>query len=90
LSSMPDRLTKVKNENGHPRRAPGREVAMDLRSMKPEQRLAEIEARRTSRGGFTRETLEIWGVPWPPPKGWKEELVSTGGFLATGRDRAVK
>lgn len=35
---------------------------------------SEIEAHRTERGGFTRETLRLWGVPWPPPKGWKKAL----------------
>ncbi len=34
----------------------------------------EIEAARTERGGWTRETLEGWGVPWPPPAGWLENL----------------
>ncbi len=36
---------------------------------------AEIEAARTSRGGWTRESLARWGVPWPPPKGWKKALI---------------
>lgn len=38
--------------------------------MKP----AEIIAARTPKGGWTRETLESWGVPWPPPKGWRAGL----------------
>lgn len=38
--------------------------------------LAEIEAERTPKGGFTRETLRAWGVPWPPPKGWLRALKS--------------
>lgn len=38
--------------------------------------LAEIEAARTPAGGWTKATLAQWGVPWPPPKGWKEALVS--------------
>jgi hypothetical protein len=34
---------------------------------------AEIVARMsTARGGWTKATLEEWGVPWPPPKGWRE------------------
>lgn len=37
----------------------------------------EIEAARTPNGGWTRETLAQWGVPWPPPKGWKKELEAT-------------
>ena len=35
----------------------------------------EINAARTPRGGWTKEQLAQWGVPWPPPKGWKESLV---------------
>ena len=34
----------------------------------------EIEAARTERGGWTRETLVKWGISWPPPKGWKKKL----------------
>lgn len=32
----------------------------------------------TEDGGFTRETLAGWGVPWPPPKGWKRALIRQG------------
>lgn len=35
---------------------------------------AEIEAARTPAGGWTRAQLAEWGVPWPPPKGWRREL----------------
>ena len=35
----------------------------------------EIESAKTPKGGWTRETLERWGVPWPPPKGWKKRLL---------------
>jgi hypothetical protein len=35
---------------------------------------AEIEAARTPAGGWTREQLAAWGVPWPPPKGWRKNL----------------
>jgi hypothetical protein len=34
----------------------------------------EIEDARTARGGWTKETLARWGVPWPPPRGWKKAL----------------
>ncbi|MDH6107914.1 hypothetical protein P3T36_006373 [Kitasatospora sp. MAP12-15] len=34
----------------------------------------EIEAVRTPAGGWTRAQLAAWGVPWPPPKGWKKQL----------------
>ncbi len=37
---------------------------------------AEIEAAKSPRGGFTRKTLAAWGVPWPPPKGWRRALIA--------------
>lgn len=35
----------------------------------------EIEAGKSPAGGFTRAQLKKWGVPWPPPKGWRRGLV---------------
>ena len=35
---------------------------------------AEIEAGISEAGGFSRATLAKWGVPWPPPKGWRKAL----------------
>lgn len=35
----------------------------------------EILAARTAQGGWTKAQLAEWGVPWPPPEGWKERLV---------------
>ncbi len=34
----------------------------------------EIEAAAISHA-YTRKQLTAWGVPWPPPKGWKERLL---------------
>lgn len=34
----------------------------------------EVEAARTWAGGWSRATLSRWGVPWPPPKGWRRAL----------------
>jgi hypothetical protein len=39
---------------------------------------AEIEAAKSPKGGWKRETLAEWGVPWPPPKGWRKKLVRDG------------
>lgn len=36
----------------------------------------EIEAGRSPKGGFTKEQLSKWGVPWPPPKGWVGTLLA--------------
>jgi hypothetical protein len=37
---------------------------------------AEIEAAKTQRGGWKRATLAQWGVPWPPPRGWRRRLIA--------------
>jgi hypothetical protein len=36
----------------------------------------EIEAARSPQGGWSRAQLAKWGVPWPPPKGWRNALLS--------------
>ena len=36
----------------------------------------EIQKQTTPDGGFTKQTLAEWGVPWPPPKGWRKRLIS--------------
>lgn len=38
----------------------------------------QIEAVKTERGGWTKQQLSEWGVPWPPPKGWKEKIAASG------------
>ena len=35
----------------------------------------ELEAGRSPAGGFTREQLAEWNVPWPPPAGWLRALL---------------
>lgn len=37
---------------------------------------AEIEAARSPRGGWSRDQLAAWGIPWPPPKGWRRALIA--------------
>lgn len=34
----------------------------------------EVEAARSPKGGYSKTQLAAWGVQWPPPKGWKDEL----------------
>ena len=36
----------------------------------------EVERLISERGGYSRETLKSFGVPWPPKKGWKKALVA--------------
>jgi hypothetical protein len=33
-----------------------------------------LRAAATAKGGWGRKQLAEWGVPWPPPKGWKDRL----------------
>jgi hypothetical protein len=37
---------------------------------------AKIEAGRSAKGGFAKSILKGWGVPWPPPSGWKRALLA--------------
>jgi hypothetical protein len=48
----------------------------------------DIEAGKTPKGGFSRATLAKWGVPWPPPKGWKEALLNGESVLPKGKPTA--
>lgn len=34
----------------------------------------EVAAAMTAKGGWTKAKLAEWGVPWPPPKGWRAKL----------------
>ena len=36
----------------------------------------EIEKAKSPIGGWTKEQLAAWGVPWPPPRGWRRRLES--------------
>ena len=38
----------------------------------------EIAAAHSPKGGLTAKTLAMWGVPWPPPKGWKDTILAHG------------
>ena len=48
----------------------------------------EMEAARSPRGGWTAATLAKWGVPWPPPKGWRRALLN-GDEIPTGELRPI-
>lgn len=36
----------------------------------------QIEAGKSERGGWSKSTIESWGIAWPPPKGWKDALLA--------------
>lgn len=38
----------------------------------------EIDAKRTPAGGWKKDQLAAWGVPWPAPKGWRKQIVLHG------------
>lgn len=46
----------------------------------------EIDAAKTAKGGFDRATLADWGVPWPPPAGWRQKLIDGTAFPIAGFD----
>ena len=44
----------------------------------PEAREKLVNSLQTSKGGWTRKDLEIIGVDWPPPSGWKAAFIKYG------------
>jgi hypothetical protein len=50
---------------------------------------AELEAARSPKGGWTAKTLAAWGVPWPPPHGWKEALLKGNPIPPAGTKRSA-
>jgi len=39
----------------------------------------EIVAAQSPAGGWPRDQLAEWNVPWPPPKGWRQRLEAEAG-----------
>ena len=46
----------------------------------------EIDAGRSAKGGFTKETLAGWGVSWPPLAGWRQRLIAGDPVQQPGVD----
>ena len=36
----------------------------------------EIEDKKSNNGEWNRHDLALWGVSWPPPSDWKDELIN--------------
>ena len=63
----------------------GRNLCDNCRGLSEPQKFTEplvgpvtrelIERLKTKNGGWTKSTLKLLGVPWPPPKGWKNKLL---------------
>ena len=34
-----------------------------------------LENAKTDTGGFTRAQMDVFDIPWPPPKGWPRSLI---------------
>jgi len=43
-----------------------------------EENQRTIDEGTTAKGGFTKKQLVEWGVPYPPPRGWKRALINYG------------
>ncbi|MFE6926070.1 hypothetical protein ACFVAV_34005 [Nocardia sp. NPDC057663] len=43
--------------------------------VRPPTSVEELEAARTRNGGWTRDQLAEWGIPFPPPSGWHGRLL---------------
>jgi hypothetical protein len=48
---------------------------------------AEILAIRSPRGGWSRQQLVDWGVPWPPRAGWRWALIERNESFFEARCR---
>lgn len=46
----------------------------------------EIDAAKTANGGWSRNTLARWNVPWPPPQGWRQALIKGERIPGGGLD----
>jgi hypothetical protein len=74
------RKRKVGKKNGPKLSDRQRDAERDAQTCnraRVQQRTAEeIENGKSERGAWTRKQLAEWGVPWPPPQGWKLALVA--------------
>jgi hypothetical protein len=52
--------------------------------MEKPQPIIQPTRRQIEAGPWTRSQLAQWGVPWPPPKGWKTRLERAADALAAG------
>jgi hypothetical protein len=63
-------------------RAEGRTSLTELSEI---ERNEAIDRSHSPSGGLTRITLAGWGVPWPPPRGWRENIVINGIYVEESR-----
>lgn len=35
----------------------------------------DIEKLQTGNGGYDKKTLALFGIKWPPKKGWKKKVI---------------
>lgn len=54
-------------------------------------REAIIQDAATGKNGWKRSKLLEWGVPWPPPPGWRDTIIRHGfPYDATKNKRLIK
>ena len=46
-------------------------------NMKVEITHSLINSFQSKRGGFSKQSLSLLGIPWPPSKGWKDRIIGT-------------
>lgn len=63
-------------------------IASYLQLLKGEME-EQIEAAKTPKGGWTKAQLAAWGVPWPPPKGWKKALINGDPIPGQRKDKST-
>ena len=74
-SMRPSPLTIIKPDSEPVTIASGRLGRGPIRQVTPTR--AEIESARQ-----TRAQLAEWGVPWPPPRGWRKRLLREADHAA--------
>ena len=66
----------IRRETKAARRTPEQEAELAaVLAALPRLTREEVEAGRSPAGGFTRDQLAAWKVPWPPPAGWLGALL---------------
>lgn len=59
-----------------------------MKNLSRAERKEFIESLQSKKDGYTRDSLAILGVKWPPRHGWKRELIDNGFIQSPNRRRA--
>lgn len=68
----------------HPNRKATRNIAKKVKAKRgkidPLPVSPDLESLKRSIKGWTREKLASYGIPWPPPRGWRKQLLGIAKF----------